>query len=311
MGTPLQLIRRVENLKKLQKELAAKRVKHQLKSTDLESLSRFIPTVSPRLEEPTFFRPYIDVLERAAARQGVRAVIAAPPQHGKTETSQHFFPWALLRDSKRRHAYVTYAADRSGDIALNVQHIAAEAGLELDGNRRILRTRGGGSILFTGIGGPLTGYGIDGLLLVDDPFKNRADADSKIFRERNHQWLRDVGLTRLHPGASCVIMATRWHPDDLSGRQIDAGWQYVNLPAIAEQDDLLGREEGEPLDPIRWPADVLLDRRREVGEYTWASLYQGRPRPRGGSVFGEATYYDELPRSAYRVGRGVDLAYTA
>jgi len=108
-----------------------------------------------------------------------------------------------------------------------------------------------------------------------------------------------------------VIMATRWHPDDLSGRQIDAGWQYVNLPAIAEQDDLLGREEGEPLDPIRWPADVLLDRRREVGEYTWASLYQGRPRPRGGSVFGEATYYDELPRSAYRVGRGVDLAYTA
>lgn len=276
-------------------------------------LCEWIPQVSTNLRAPLCLSPYTNELEFAfAGGAQLRLVVAAPPQHGKTVVAEHAFPWALLRDPTKRHAYVTYEAGRAGDIALVVQQIAAEAGLYLEGTRRLLRTQHGGSILFTGIGGPLTGYGLDGVLVVDDPIKNRQEADSKVFRERAHQWMRDVAMTRMHPGASVIVMATRWHPDDLSGRLIGEGWRYLNLPAIAdEENDPLGRAIGDPLDPQRWPLDFLRTRQAEVGPWTWASLYQGRPRPRGGSIFSEQHYYGSLPAGGYRAGYGLDFAYSA
>ena len=81
-------------------------------------------------------------------------------------------------------------------------------------------------------------------------------------------------------------------------------WKVINLPALSED------AEERPLWPGRWTREQLLERRAEVGEYTWASLYQGRPRPRGGSVFGDPHFWTQLPRH-FRVGRGCDLAYTA
>lgn len=250
------------------------------------------------------------MLERAA-REPIRAIVAAPPQHGKTLLTCHAFPYWLKRQPKKRHGYVTYAAERARDVAIHVQQLAAEAGLQLLGSRRRLRTPEGGSINFTGVGGPLTGYGIDGVLVLDDVTKNRAEAESLVYRERNYQWLKDVGLTRLHKDASCLVMATRWHPDDVSGRLEKEGWLYINLAALAEdEDDPLGREFGDPLAPALFPRETLELRREEVGPFTWSSLYQGRPRPRGGAVFNEPRFYSRLPAGTFRVGRGVDLAYT-
>lgn len=274
-------------------------------------IADFVPAVSPHLDSPTHFDPYIETLERAFRGERVRAVVAAPPQHGKTTVAEHGFSWGLTRDPSLKHAYVTYEAGRAGDVGMRISQIARDAGVDAFGNRRILRTQDGGQVLFTGIGGPLTGYGITGLALVDDPIKNREEANSKVIRERINQWFRDVLLTRIHKHASVIVMATRWHPDDLSGTLIKEGWHYINLPAIAEDDDPLGREDGEALCPDRFPAEYLEQVRREVGEYTWAALYQGRPRPRGGAVFEEPARYSELPRRGYRVAFGVDLAYTA
>jgi predicted phage terminase large subunit-like protein len=89
------------------------------------------------------------------------------------------------------------------------------------------------------------------------------------------------------------------------------GWPVISLRAIAEPGDTDGRADGDALWPARWPAEALEKRRALVGEYGWASLFQGRPRPRGGTVFGDPHYYDRLPEAAYRIGHGCDLAYTA
>src|SRR5688500_16480869 len=109
-------------------------------------------------------------------------------------------------------------------------------------------------------------------------------------------------MTRVEPGGSVFVCQTRWHPDDLSGVLIKRGWPYVKLPALDEA--------GTALWPERWPADALQKRREEVGPYVWASLYQGEPRPRGGAVFGDAWGYEKLPAQGYRVGIGLDLAFT-
>lgn len=211
--------------------------------------------------------------------------------------------------SDRRNAYVTYEAHRAEDMSLRALRIAADAGLPTDGSRRSWRLAGGGGLVATGIGGPLTGYAVDGLLLVDDPVKNRQDAESQVKRDHTHDWFRDVAMTRVHPGGSVVVIQTRWHNDDLGGRLIAEGWEHINLPALSD--------EGASLWPEKWSPEFLAKRREIVGEYTWASLYQGRPRPRGAAVFRDAYFYRELPQPlpdkpaiAFRKSIGADFAYT-
>ncbi|MES4791949.1 MAG: hypothetical protein C4321_02235, partial [Chloroflexota bacterium] len=271
--------------------------------TTSEGLLEFVPRVSPHLEAPDHLRPLVDVLERAE-REPVRAVISTPPQHGKSLLVLHALIWRLLRRPTQRHAYVTYAAQFARDQMFQASLLAQQAGLELESESLDRwRTASGGGLLATGIGGPLTGYAVDGMLIVDDYVKNRQSAESPTQREHAWAWFTSTALTRIHPGASCVIVATRWHPDDLAGRLIREGWEWINLPAI---DD-----DGRPLWPSHRPLEWLEAQRRQIGEYDWHALYMGQPRQRGGVLFREPTYYDRLPESGYRRARGFDLAYSA
>jgi len=161
----------------------------------------------------------------------------------------------------------------------------------------------------------ITGEPISGFLLIDDAYSGAADANSKLVRDNITEWRVSTCEVRVHPGAGRIIMATRWHPDDESARCIAEGWHYLNLPAVAENDnDPLGRQIGEALWPSKRPLEYLQKIRRNprIGEFVWASLYQGRPRPRGGTIFGEATWYkpSALPASGFRIGHGLDLAYS-
>lgn len=237
-----------------------------------------------------------------------RIVLAAPPQHGKTETTLHAISSWIKQAPTKRFAYATYAQDRSDSASIKAKHIAERAGLQIAGKTRHWQTGVGGEVFWTSIGGPLTGEGIDGVLIVDDPVKDRQDADSAVMRERAINWFDDVAMTRVHPGASVIVMATRWHPDDLSGKLIKRGWRYINLQAVCEDlPDLVGRNLGDALWPEQRSLAFLETHRKNI--FTWASLYQGRPRPRGGAVFGPPTYYREAP-SEYQIGYGIDLAYT-
>lgn len=143
--------------------------------------------------------------------------------------------------------------------------------------------------------------------MVDDPVKDRADAESAVMRERTWDWFNDVAYTRLEPNASAIVVHTRWHPDDLIGRLTDGRteekWDTCKLPAI---DD-----EGRALWADRFTVAQLLKIKGQVGEYTWWSLYQGSPRPRGGSVFNGAWFFEKICTEGYQVAIGIDLSYSA
>jgi predicted phage terminase large subunit-like protein len=230
-------------------------------------------------------------------------VISTPPQHGKTETIKHGLVWLLGQFPDRRNAYVTYQSDRAENISLEMQWIADEARLKWDGNRHHWYTPQTGGLLATGIGGPLTGYGINGVLVVDDPFKDREEGDSQLMREKVDNWFRSTALTRVHPGASVVVVQTRWHPNDLAGRLEGRNWEVINLPAI--------NDNGEALWEAKRPLSWLAEQRKELGEYEWAALYQGQPRPRGDSVFKDPHYYTKAPTAGFRISIGADFAYSS
>lgn len=271
-----------------------------------EDLYAFMRRVSPTLDAPTHLSPIFDLLNRTR-REPVRAVVTAPPQHGKTEGVKHALLLAM-EQLKRRNAYVTYETGRAREVSRAMQWIATDAGGEIEGNLSVWRWQGG-SMLATGIGGPLTGYGIDGVLFVDDPVKNRAEAESKTIRDKQWDWFRSVAQTRVHPGASTIIVLTRWHPDDLGGRALELGFDEVRLPAINDGSDPR-RPVGAALWEKRRPLAWLEEQRQILGEYEFEALYQGSPRMRGAEVFGEPQFFDAIPKGPSAYSIGVDLAYS-
>lgn len=301
-------------------ELARKQLKamrsHKAGPVGVVPMQQWIPKITPGYMEPRHLLPMTSILEQWKERP-FNAVFSCPPRHGKTETIMHFVAWVLAHDPTITIAYTSYQEDIALSKSRKMQTYARAAGVELATHGvKEWRTLQGGGLLATGIGGPLTGHGVT-ILIVDDPVKNRASAESSGAREGTWEWFNDVAFTRIEPGGSCAVIQTRWHDDDLAGRLIKSighpqddktganrvEWQSVHLPAI--------NEEGIALWPERWPVEELLKKRSQVGEYGWASLYQGQPVPRGLSLFKEPHFYDELPKAGWRHAMGVDLAYTA
>ena len=297
------------------------RLRAQNSSEFTEPLLDYIPRVTPRWAKPQWLWPYAELLERAI-REPIRAVVAAPPQHGKTETTIHALAWWFRKSPGRRHAYATYAQERSERVSNKTRLIAERDGMVIEGNQSLWGDASGSSILWTSIRGPFAGEPVDGVLLIDDPTKDSKDAHSAIRRYDQLEWFDSVAEPRCHPGASILVMSTRWHPEDLPGQLIARGWDYVNLKAIAEgqtdedgvvTSDPLGRHAGEALCEARRPLADLQEKRK-TNAYAFASLYQGEPRPREGTIFSDLPdhcYCEELPTVGYRVAYGVDLAYSA
>lgn len=143
-------------------------------------------------------------------------------------------------------------------------------------------TNHGGGMITAGVGGPLTGRGAH-LLVIDDALKNAEQAISPTIRENQWEWWLSTAKTRLEPGGVAVVMGTRWHQDDLIGRLLrqqvagEIELTRIRLTAIAEDDDILGRQPGEPLWPSRFPLAELERIRRESSDYWWNAMYQARP----------------------------------
>jgi predicted phage terminase large subunit-like protein len=263
-----------------------------------------------------------------------RLMLFCPPRTGKTELLVRFAAWHLGRHPDQPILYASYGADlaweKSGDTR------AVVAGEEFGQvfpevrlnplNRSVQRWRIAGrrgGMQAQGVGGPLTGKG-GFLIIVDDPVKNRQDADSPTFREATWKWYTSTLRTRLEPGGRIILVMTRWHEDDLAGRLLaKAGedpkadqWTVVSLPAIATSPpgplscsaetgeggrDPLGRAPGEALDPDRYPAAELLRTKASIGERDWTALYDQTPRADGGNVFKLAwlSYVMQVPAMAY------------
>lgn len=156
------------------------------------------------------------------------------------------------------------------------------------------------------------------MALIDDPLKNREEADSPTTRDRVWEWYRSTLYTRLMPGGAIVLIQTKWHEDDLAGRLLEAQkhggdrWEVVSLPALAEEDDPLGRAPGEALWPEWYPVSVLEQTRAVIGPREWSALYQQRPQADSGEYFKRewVRYYDERP-AHLRIYGASDYAVTA
>lgn len=221
----------------------------------------------------------------------------------------------MLTSRGTNFVYVTYSQTRADSVARDFRLLAEHVGLAPQGRLAEWVSGATGSrVMFTSIGGALTGYPLDGVIVIDDPIKDPAEARSKAVRDNVWAWLFGAVLTRRHPGSSMVAMATRWHEDDPSGRLVrEWGFPYINLQAICEDSasDPCGRQEGEALWPERRPL-AFLEQMRTRDPWGFAAMYQGNPRPRGAAVFnGSPLRFTELPTGAFRTAYGVDLAYTA
>jgi phage terminase large subunit-like protein len=283
-----------------------------------ERFWQFFERVNPHLLRPWHFRVYVRQVLLAVGGE-LRLVFAAPPQHGKTEVTLALIAFLVLEYPGKRWAYVTYNQKRANSVARKFKRLLANAGVVAGGTLAQMYLPNGGQILFTSIDGGITGEPVDAAAFIDDPYKNRKEADSTSRRELVDETYREAIETRVHPGGSIFLLATRWHPQDLSGVLQGEGWQYINLQALAEGavndngvviDDPNGRQVGEALFPEKWPAEAIAAKRAKVLEFTFSALFQGRPRPKGGKIFHEPTYYTSLPKT-YKGGFGLDLAYSA
>jgi predicted phage terminase large subunit-like protein len=269
----------------------------------------FIPAINPRYERPDHLAPIAELFERAE-REPVRALVSVAPQHGKTDTILAGLARHIARRPWLRNGYATYGDRLARKKSRQCRDIALAAGVQLRDDAQAVNdwmTVEGGGLLATSSHGALTGNPIDGILVIDDPHKDRADAESALSRENIWDWYNSTAKVRCHPTASILVVHTRWHEDDMIGRLSKERtaderkvWEEINLAAI--------RDDGQPL----WHRRPLsfLEEQKRGGEYDWWSLWMGSPRPRGSSVFRGVKFYDQLP-VRYRIGKGVDLAYTA
>ncbi|RME86621.1 MAG: hypothetical protein D6785_03010, partial [Planctomycetota bacterium] len=229
----------------------------------------------PSYDYPLHIEAIEDLLLEVFRGRLSKLLLSCPPRHGKSELISKYFPaWWILHKPHDRIILASYEAHFAEHWGRKVRELVEEYGkyfgvtLRKDSKRAASwETMAGGGMYTAGVGGPITGKGAN-LLILDDPIKNAEQALSKTYREKTWDWFNSTAYTRLEPGGSVIVMHTRWHEDDLAGRLKNTGkYLFINFPAIADQDDSLGREPGFALWPERFPVETLLEIKNQIGSY--------------------------------------------
>ncbi len=269
-------------------------------------------------------RLIIRELDAVARGETQRLMLFLPPGSAKSTYASDLFPaWYLAQGRGRKIIAASNTAELAGTFSRRVRGRIREHGAILGyGMEReaedLWSTTNEGEYRAAGIGGVITGLRAD-LALIDDPVKSREEADSELRRDRTWAWFQDDLTTRLKPGASIVLIQTRWHEDDLAGRLLASQpdqWRVVRLPAIADSpDDPLGRKPGDWLwgdDTYGYAAD-LAEKKSNATARTWSALYQQAPAPETGDYFRRdwlRTMPAAPPRDAMLIYGASDYAVT-
>ena len=327
---------RLELARRAQRELNRRRAQ--------TSLAEFILYTYDGYQMGWFHREVCEVLDRfladVIAKKSPRLIITAPPRSGKSEITSRRFPAYLLgRYPDLEVIACSYTAELAESMNRDLQRVidspefhdvfpqtclqgsAFAPVSEINATRttsyfEIVNHKG--KYRSTGVGGSITGMGAH-VLIIDDPVKDRESANSETVRTKTWDWYTSTAYTRLAPGGGVIIMATRWHMDDLAGRLLSRmaensgeAYELVNYPAIAEHDEK-HRKQGEPLHPERFNLAALEKLRQNVGERDWASLYQQHPIPDGGALFKSAWLHyfkpHELPGHFDRMVISWDMTF--
>lgn len=305
-------------------------IAEELRQIDLElcrrSLLRFTQHTFPDYEVNWHHAVVAKYLEKVLKGKIRRLLILQPPQTGKSELVSRRFPaYALGVRPNVRIIACSYSASLAGDMSRDVQRIMdmpeyrelfpwTRLGTDHDVE---VKTRGQFEVVghrgfyrAAGVGGSITGKSSD-IGIIDDPVKNRSEAESKTYRESVWRWYTSTFSTRqFGTGGSIVIALTRWHEDDLAGRLLKLSaansnadqWTVLSFPAIATAppSEIDPREPGQPLWPSKYPLEELNRRRVSMGSYDWAALYQQAPAPPGGGLFKREWFeiVDAVPAAA-------------
>lgn len=279
-----------------------------------------------------------DALDKLERREIKRLMVFMPPRNGKSELVSRRFPAYILGRNPDANVIATsYSDTLAKAMNRDVQRIIDSEEYQtlfpetyLQGIRKDQGSYGNyirnsetfeivgkrGKYISAGIGGGITGKGAD-FAIIDDPVKNRKDAESQVYRDDAEDWFSSTLYTRLEKDACILVTMTRWHEDDLAGRLLEKAandpeadqWHVINYPALYDQDaphldETDPRKHGEALWPAKYDEKQLHVIKSTIGTYQWSALYQQNPSPPGGSIIhrGWIQYYKKLP---YRIDRMV------
>jgi predicted phage terminase large subunit-like protein len=268
---------------------------------------------------------HIQFLDRKIAQAinlgGARIIISMPPRHGKSWLTSLYTPaWFLSMWPDRNVILASYEATFAATWGRHVRNFLQEhqgtIGVRLAEDSQAAdhwNTIKGGGMVTAGIGGPITGRGGD-LLIIDDPIKNFEEASSELIRQKQIDWFNSTLFTRAEPGASIIILMTRWHELDLAGHLLNSHhdrWEELRLPAFAEENDLLGRKPGDALCPERYDVNALNEIQQNIGSRMFNALYQQRPAPEQGNLLRRDwfKFYSVLPDRFDEIIQSWDLSF--
>jgi len=279
------------------------------------------------------------------AEEPYNLLIQEPPRHGKSEQCSRRLPGYIFgRNPDAQVLFGSYSADLAGAMSRDAQRVMLgnrysqvfpHTRLATKGNRydetairqanefTIVGKRG--RFRASGVGGGLTGRGAD-IGIIDDPFKNRQEAESETVRDGVIEWYKSTFRTRLEKGGRILMLLTRWHLHDLAGWCIDKmkidpeadKWKVISLPALFEKGEFTRpcdhRQPNEALWVSKYPESALRKIKATIGTYDFNALYQQQPSPPGGAVFkrewAKVIDAEDLPPNVQWV-RYWDLAVTA
>lgn len=320
-------------------------LQEQFKRKSRVDLKNFVQYTKPDYELRWFHELICDKL--TALIDGTlgkkKLMIFVPPQHGKSELSSRRFPaFALGKNPNIRIALCSYSSDLASSFNRNIQTIIDDPNysklypqtklngqnvstdvkkgalrnstvFEIVGHRGFLKT--------VGVGGSLTGTSVD-LGIIDDPYKDRKEANSKTIREGVWDWYVDVFKTRLHNNSKQLLLFTRWHEDDLAGRILSEEsdeWEVIAIPCLKEStkplNEAIDIDDPREIDEALWEekhSAQEIRKRREHNPTTFNSLYQQRPTAQDGNIFKRDWFevLPVLPNKPYRHDIFIDGAYT-
>lgn len=243
-------------------------------------------------------------------------IVEVQPQIGKSTMCSELFPAWVLGKSAIDHGEgwpiicASYGASLAEQKSQNCRDIVDSEIFQMifPGTRlhpdtqakEFWKTTSGGSYRAVGVGGGLTGMP-GKLLIADDLFKDRAEADSEVTRESTWKWWSSVFMSRKQSKSGVCLVNTRWHLDDVAGRlegqfEVDKAsgkkeweydqWRQLTFPAFAEEDEylpdpsgemVLFRRAGEVLCPERFTYEDMVKRRNSTEIYEWSALYMQQP----------------------------------
>lgn len=270
-------------------------------------------------------------LEQLRAGKIDRLLIAAPPGHGKSWLGSHHFPgWILGQDPTCNVIAVSHTDELAAGWGRKVRNLVMSAehqrlfptSIVSEDNRAGGRwgLTEGGEYFAVGVGGAVIGRRAD-WVVIDDPLRGAEDAESETVRKNMWLWFTSDLITRLRPNAKIILIATRWHLEDLTGRLLEESrsgrgdrWETVVLPAIANDRDPLNRAPGEALWPESYPVTALERIKSLESSRQWEALYQQNPVPESGGIIDRTwfkTWKQPAPPKLDFVLQSWDTALTA